>query len=225
MIYIHPDIMIATNRLGSYVAAPSPPAFKSIKCIACFLARYPHRPLMYPCGLSIADSHQLSPEVGPGEFHTQSIPNSLTFFANGGKGRSLTDKRAIACIMATLFGVAIHWKAVTQPVCAAHSMDSEVRTFYLGTKIAQTLRPIFYNLGIHFIDKPTPIYEDSQPIIDIIRSNHITSRVKHIPVPIHYMHVQFTQLTFAPVKINTTIQHPDIGTKAISGPLLECHHC
>ena len=45
--------------------------------------------------------------------------------------------------------------------------------------------------------------------------------VKHISVLIHQIHTKYTLLTIDPVKIKTTIQPSDIGTKGSNVPLLE----
>ena len=94
---------------------------------------------MYPRGLDLNGTDTLAHEVSPDTFHHQEIPNDLVFFVDGGEGSSLTDKRSIACILACIFGVAIHWHASTQPDCSAHSTHSEIRSFFLATKTAQFL--------------------------------------------------------------------------------------
>ena len=48
---------------------------------------------------------------------------------------------------------------------------------------------------------PYPIYEYSQPKIDIIKSNHLTSWVNNIDVYIHYSHGQYDLLTVYPDKL------------------------
>ena len=57
---------------------------------------------------------------------------------------------------------------------------------------------------------PTPIYEDSQPTIKIIKSNNLTSLVKHISFPIHYAHDQYALLAIDPVELKNVIQKDDI---------------
>ena len=50
--------------------------------------------------------------------------------------------------------------------------------------MVQWLRRILQNIGFQVSDAPTPVYEDSQATIDIIKSNHITSRfLKNISSP------------------------------------------
>ena len=43
-----------------------------------------------------------------------------------------------------------------------------------------------------------------QPTIDIIKSNHTTSRVKQIHVPVYYVHEIYVLLAIDPFKLKTT---------------------
>ena len=46
--------------------------------------------------------------------------------------------------------------------------------------MVQWLQTIFKTLGLQVSNAPTPIYEDSQPTIGIIKANHLKRIVKHI---------------------------------------------
>ena len=85
----------------------------------------------------------------------------------------------------------------------------------------QWLRLILQNLAFQVSNAPTPIYEDSQPNIDIINSNHLTCIFKHISVLINYAHEESVLLSIDPVKLKPTIQPSDIGTKSSTVPLLK----
>ena len=87
--------------------------------------------------------------------------------------------------------------------------------------VAQThlTKPFFL-----FSNAPTPTYEDRQPNIDIINANHLTRRVKHVYVPIHYVHDKYALLTIDPFELKTTIQPSDIYNKSPTGPLLKLHY-
>ena len=88
----------------------------------------------------------------------------------------------------------------------------------------QCLWLILQNLGFQVSNAKTPIYKYSQPTIDIIKSNHLTSQIKHISVPIHSVYEQYTILTMYPAKLKPTIHLVDIGTKSSTDPLLEHHY-
>ena len=90
--------------------------------------------------------------------------------------------------------------------------------------MVQWIQPILQTLGSQVYDAPTTIYEESQHTIDIIRKNHITIRVKHISIPIHYVHEKFVILTIDPVKLKTTIYSAYIGPNISTVTLLDLHY-
>jgi len=92
----------------------------------------------------------------------------------------------------------------------------------VATKLIQNARPILKHLGMTIKDATT-VYEDSQPTIDIVQANHLTTRVKHIAVPIAYIHEQYVLLTVKPEKLLGRLQPADMGTKALPGPQVDRH--
>ena len=129
------------------------------------------------------------------------ISNGLVYFSHGQEVCAPNDKISIYCIILCLFGVSIHWSAKNQPSSAAHSKDSEVSTFYLSTKMVQWIRPILQNLGFQVSYAPNPKYEYSQPTFVIIKGKHLTIRVKHIFVPMNYVHNQYVLLAIDHIKL------------------------
>eukprot|EP00956_Cyclotella_meneghiniana_P015837 scaffold24602_cov53-Cyclotella_meneghiniana.AAC.1 len=85
-------------------------------------------------------------------------------------------------------------------------------------------RPIFYPrrpvTDVHELRfEPLPIYCDSQPAIDSINANTVTTRVKHVAIPIMYMHEHVKDGTISLHKINTKLNLADSGTKPNSAPV------
>ena len=74
-----------------------------------------------------------------------------------------------------------------QNCVAAHSTDAEIRAFYTAVQFNKDMRCVFEFL-YHDMSKPTAIYEDNQAALDIMAAGHITSRVKHMVVPIAIIH-------------------------------------
>ena len=133
--------------------------------------------------------------------------------------RDNRTRKSCTSIKALMLGVIFDWKMEQQKVVALHSTDSETRGVFAGTKRGLTLQAIAEFLG--FPNKniyPTPIYEDSQPCIDILQANTVTTRVKHIAVPIHFIHHQIAMKKFTMVKIGTQLNLADSGTKPTPGP-------
>ena len=71
--------------------------------------------------------------------------------------------------------------------------------------------------------RPLPIFTDSKPAIDSVNSNTVTSRVKHIAVPILYMHEQVKDNNIELKKIDTTLNLADSGTKPNPAPTFFRH--
>ena len=68
--------------------------------------------------------------------------------------------------------------------------------------------------------KPITIYQDSQPCIEIVESNTISSRVKHVAIPVLFTHENIVREVIQMEYIKTTLQPADPGTKPQSAPVL-----
>jgi hypothetical protein len=86
-----------------------------------------------------------------------------------------------------------------------HSTDAECGAFARAVNKAIT----FYNLNVHLqseaAGKPIIIYEDSQPCIDTILSNTISSKAKRYAVYIAFTHEQISKGICKPEKIDTKL--------------------
>jgi hypothetical protein len=71
------------------------------------------------------------------------------------------------------------------------------------------------------LPEPTILYEDNQACMDILAANQVTSRVKHIAVPIAYCHEQIRLMQVKREKVHTSLQVSDIGNKPNASTL---HH-
>ena len=69
---------------------------------------------------------------------------------------------------------------------------------------------------------PTQIFEDSQPCINILKANTVTTQVKHIATPIHFIHSEIGKGMFVMRKIDTSINLADSGTKPTLSPVHFC---
>jgi hypothetical protein len=124
-------------------------------------------------------------------------------------------------ICVVVAGVIVDHVAKQSGVVALHSTDAEIYGFCAATK-----RAIFwYELAIFFnlptAGEPIKIYEDSQPCIDVVQSNAISSRVKHVAVQIAFAYEKLSMGITSAEYIHTTLQPADAGTKPQSGPVME----
>eukprot|EP00978_Attheya_sp_CCMP212_P023506 scaffold72236_cov39-Attheya_sp.AAC.1 len=84
-------------------------------------------------------------------------------------------------------------------------------------------RNFIAQLGYGQADR-TRHHEDNQPAIDIIAANKVSSRVRHIHIPMCYMHHHYDRGVFTPVFCRGTLMCADVCTKPVAGPLLKRHY-
>jgi hypothetical protein len=220
--WTRPELSYATTRLGSFNVAPTEPAFQGLKRIARYLATHPDKPFYYPKNVSLEGTNQLRHEYDHAEYDELTVLNALECFQDAGLARDLTDRRSMAACFHFLYGVAVSWKIGKQPAVAAHSTDAELRAMFMALKRTVAFRHFLEYLGYaQALPAPTRHHEDNQPSIDIISANKVTSRVRHVHIPICYMHYHYDRGTFAPSFCKGTLMCADICTKPTAGPL---HH-
>jgi hypothetical protein len=107
-----------------------------------------------------------------------------------------------------------------QKATALHSTHSEIVGVKSGTKQSIYLQDIctFLQLKNELI-RPAPIYVDSQPCIDSLEANTVTTRVKHIAVQIKWVHEQIVSNRIKLCKIDTNLNLADSGTKPNLSPV------
>ena len=141
----------------------------------------------------------------------------------------MIDRHSIASVSFTILGTIFHWKVICQPSVALHSTDAEICGFCVGAKTIQHFCPLMEALGVPVhLTTPTdaaPGHEDNQPTIDIIKAGKVTTRVKHIAMPVAHLNEHCFCNMVAPIHMDTKIQPADMGTKPLTGPLLHDHFC
>jgi len=218
-VFTRCDLGFTCTRLARYIQSPSAASFAGLYRALRYLATHTHRPIFYPRKQSIDGFHTLRVDYDTPKFEAIQLPNGFLLMIDSDHARDNRTRKSCTSIKALMIGVIFDWKMEQQKVVALHSTDSETRGVFAGTKRGLTLQAIAEFLG--FPNKniyPTPIYEDSQPCIDILQANTVTTRVKHIAVPIHFIHHQIAMKKFTMVKIGTQLNLADSGTKPTPGP-------
>jgi hypothetical protein len=212
-VWSRPDIGFSTTRLSQYTHAPNAASFAGLYRVLRYLATHLHRPIFYP-RQPLTGTHEIRVEFDPPKSMSMELPNGLIELVDADHARDMATRRSCHCVIAMLNGVAVHWKMQQQKCIATMSTDSEARGCFAATKEGLQLQDIcrFTRLPSNLI-KPLPIYVDSQPCIDAIHSNTVTSRVKHIAVPIRFMHDQVEDNKVEFRKIDTKLNVADSGTK------------
>ena len=213
------DLGYPMSRYGRYIHAANRAAFEGLKWIARYLATHRHRPIMYP-RRSIDGYHTLRVDFDPPHFEEIELPNSLIFPVDSDHARDLRTRRSCHHHKALLNGVAVDWKHDQERCISLHSTEAEVRGVFACVKRGMHTQDVSLAIGIpRKILLPSPVYEDSEPCIDILDANEVTSRVKHVAVPIHFIHDQIrTHGRFVVRKISTRLNPADSGTKPNPSP-------
>ena len=100
-----------------------------------------------------------------------------------------------------------------------HSTDAEARACFEGVKRTIKFRKFLEHLG-QVQSSPTPTYIDNEPVINLIKANRITSRLRHIDIPLCFMHNECRKETFGPHYCKSQALLSDFLTKSLTGNLL-----
>lgn len=187
--------------------------------MARYLFAHPHRPVMYP-RLPLHGLHILRQDYDNGKYDDHRITNEIAIFADADHARDQKTRKSMDSIFAILNGVIIDYKVAQQNCIALHSTDAEIRTTFSATKRAVYLFALARFIDLQCANKPITIYQDSQPCIEVVESNAMSSRVKHIAVPVLYVHEQIAHDKIRMEYIKTAIQPADPGTKPTSAPVM-----
>ena len=164
--------------------------------------------------------HTLRIDFDPSKFEEINLPNGLIIAVDSDHARDNCTRRSCHNIITLTSNVGIDWKVEQHKYIALHSTDSETRGAFATTKKGLSLQDVAEFLGFNGNDFCLlPIYKDSQPCIDILQAKTVTSYVKHITVPIHFIHDQIFLERIVIQKIGTNLNLADSGTKPNSSPV------
>ena len=119
-----------------------------------------------------------------------------------------------------MYGVAFDCKHEQQQCVTLHSTGSKIRGVFSCVKHGLTVQDVAQYIGMQSDSLlPTPIYKDSQLCIDVLEAKAVTTQVKHIAVPIHFIHEHTNDGRFVMRKIGTNLNLSDSGTKPNPAPI------
>ena len=212
------EISYAIRRLSAYTHAPNAAAFAGLYRVLRFLATHEHRPVFYPPS-SMTGFEELRVDFDSPNFKSIQLPKSAISIVDSDHARDNASRKSHHCVFSLINGVIVHNKVQQQKATALHSTHSEIIGSLAATKQSIYIQDICTFLRLpNDLHRPMPIYIDSQPCIDALESNTITTRVKHIAVPISYIHEQIESDRITLRKIDTTLNLADSGTKPNPSP-------
>ena len=66
---------------------------------------------------------------------------------------------------------------------------------------------------------PTPTYIDNEAVINLIKANRVTSRLRHIDIPLCFMYNEHKKETFAPIYCPSKVVPSDFLSKGLTANL------
>ena len=85
--------------------------------------------------------------------------------------------------MAAIWGILVNWCMGNQTCAASHSTDSEGHAFHTAVQMNKYLSLVDEWLRLPS-KKDNIIYEDNQPLINILNAGQTMGQVKHMAVPL-----------------------------------------
>ena len=221
----------AINRLGIFQSGPNRLAFQSLfRCVQ-YLRCHPNVPLMYsrqPFTATISFESHFSKST---PVTSLQVPHCLCGHVDSSFAPFKENRHSITGCIETLGYTAISWKTTKQLSCATSATEAETRAYYLEVKRIRKYRNLMQQIGIRIkeatpilnkfvanFNSPTPIFEDNKGTRDMLNTNQLTSGLKHMDVPITYVHEQheISAITCLPCK--SEHMFADTMTKQETGP-------
>ena len=114
------------------------------------------------------------------------IPAALSHFkfdmhADAAMGNEYFQMRSTTGYDGMLSGAAIAYRSKTQPVTAQNVTEAETVSANAAGKVAKYTRSVMSELG-YPQEGPTPIYEDNESTVKIVKHDRPTPRSRHIDI-------------------------------------------
>jgi hypothetical protein len=216
-----PNLSYACMHFSGYMACPNCPIFDALHHCLCFLFHHSHLPIMYPANI-VKQSHpnlQTFWSKGHAEYLSPDLGDKLVNFTDADHACCLRTHRSVSIYFILYNNVIISWGCKKQPVTVIHSTGSEITALYKGASKTLLLRNFLNSIGFP-ITTSTPIYEDNQGTIKLIRTHRLTDTICHYAVKISWLNEQFLLQHLHASYTKTTKQLADCSTKPVNGSQL-----
>jgi len=120
------------------------------------------------------------------------ITNGIAIFVDADHGRDKATRRSIEFLTVLLGGVSIDESCKQQGFIALNSTDAETGGLCKASKKGVYYYKLAKFFTLPIAGQPVTIYEDSQPAIDLVSSNAISSHAKHMATAIAYSSITRT---------------------------------
>jgi hypothetical protein len=192
-VWSHAELSYASSKpIAIYSHSTSPSFRRSQIRMAHFLYAHPHRPIFYPSKVSLTGTHTLKFDFDKGKFAEHIITNGIAIFVDADHGCDKATRQSIEFLTVLLGGVSIDESCKQQGFIALNSTDAETGGLCKASKKGVYYYKLAKFFTLPIAGQPVTIYEDSQPAIDLVSSNAISSHAKHIATAIAYSSITRT---------------------------------
>ena len=219
-----PDIAYAAHRNGMFQSFQCALAFQEMDRIYRCLHHHPLKPLVFPKQPMPSNGNPLTaPRIlraiwSKNDVDEYEFSSGLEAWPDAGHAREKALRCSHGGVIHTILGTSIAWKVFKLAV-PLHSTDAEVRVCLLAVKRTKQHRLFLEHLGIPCPD-PTPLHEDNSAVISPVKANKITSRMRHVDIPLCCMHNEYNLQTFDIGHCPSKIMITNFLTKPLSAPSL-----
>ena len=217
------DISYSVSRLATYNTSPNPVAFKTIRRIMQFLHTHPHQPLFYP-RRKLGTSETINYQWSPKESSSYTLPSLPVVFSDAAFANITPDRRSMEAHVFLLNGVAYAWSSNVQRATAKDSTDAEIRSAFKTANAIVCHKNFLTSSSITcLLRKPMTLFLDSTATKKVIQANKVTSRTRHLDVPVNYTHEIYNNGYFQPEYVHRSLNLADALTKALPAQSFSRH--
>lgn len=217
------DLSQPISRLAIFNTSPNPLSFQGIKRIMRYLHTHPHQPIFYPCR-SIGTTETITYHWSSNEKSSYVLPSLPVDFSDAAFANITPDRRAMEATTFLINGVIYDWSSNIQQSIAKDSTDAEIRAAFKTVNKIVCHRNFFTSSSIHtLLHTPMTLFLDSTATSKVIKANKVTSRTRHLDVPVNYNHEVHDLSYFTPEYIHRSMNLADALTKPLAAPSLSKH--
>ena len=210
--FTRPDCSFAVNQLARFMSNPGPTHVAAAKRVLRYLAGTRSLGITY---------RRAGQDDAIRSVHGSLGPNTLSASADADHAGA-KDRRSVSGWALMLNGAAVTWASKRQPVTAISSTESE---FYSVSQCALDcvyLRRVMEMLG-YKQSLPTPIAQDNNACIFLVKGSGMYNRAKHIDTRIYRIKELSESGEVKLYKVAGQNQPADIFTKSLPRPVFLKH--
>ena len=221
--WTRPDLNYAISRLAVYAKSPTHMAFQAIDHLMVYLHTHMHEPIFYPTR-KIGDDELITYNWSNNQKSTYHTKTTYVYHVDSAFANILPDRRSMQANVGMLNGVITSWCTNIQTSIAADSTDAETKAIFTVSKRACAFTNFLASAHLDpIVNTPPHIYVDNQATIGLVTTNKLTTRSRHLDIPVAFTHDRLMMGYFTISHISSKLNAADSSTKACTGPIHQRH--